>query len=261
VKIEFLTQDDSNYILPFFDEFIRHYGEEFHIQQISCCRAMGKRPRAKLLWELFWLYGPCGFSRLATRTATARLMAKIAPSSKTARSHSIAQLCHAHDIPCEHIENPNSSAFVEAIKARNPDVIVSVACPYILKEPILKLAPLGCINIHHAPLPKYKGMMPVFWQMYHGEQKVGLTIHYMAPKVDEGAAILQDELQINPGESLDSLIRRSKRYGAHCMARVLRQVQSNQAGVLELDQRGGSYFTFPTRKEIREFRNRGFRAI
>lgn len=261
MKIEFLTQDDANYILPFFDEFVREYGNEFHIQQISCCRAMGKRPRAKLLRELLWLYGPLGFFRLAARSLFARVMATIMPSQKARRAHSIAQLCRANGIPYQQVKNPNNAEFLAGVKQRASALIVSVACPYILKGPILQSAPLGCINIHNAPLPKYKGMMPVFWQMYHGERKIGLTIHYMAAKVDEGAAILQDELEINPGESLDNLIRRSKRYGAHCMAKVLRQIQNKERSVLDLDQGAGSYFTFPTREEIRAFRNRGFRAI
>ena len=260
MKIEFLTQDDSNYILPFFDEFVRHYGTEFRIQRVSCCRAMGKRPRAKLFRELLWLYGAYGFLHLATRSVFARLMAKL-PAPDNGRAHSIAQLCRVHGIRYEEVKDPNSAGFLAGLKERAPDLIVSVACPYILKDAVLRSAPLGCINIHNAPLPKYKGMMPVFWQMYHGESKIGITIHYMAAKVDEGDAILQDELEIKAGESLDGLIRRSKRYGAHCMAKVLREVGSNKAQVVHLDQAESTYFTFPTREQIQTFRNRGFRAI
>ncbi len=44
--------------------------------------------------------------------------------------------------------------------------------------------------------------MPTFWQLYHGEQQLGVTIHYMAAKVDEGDALLQESLPVTPGESL-----------------------------------------------------------
>jgi methionyl-tRNA formyltransferase len=104
-------------------------------------------------------------------------------------------------------------------------------------------------------------MMPTFWQMFHGEKTVGLTIHYMAAKIDEGDALLQDEQTIEPGETLDRLIQRSKRHGAHCMASVLRQIESNSVVRIPLNPSQGSYFTFPTVAEIREFRRRGFRAI
>jgi len=90
---------------------------------------------------------------------------------------------------------------------------------------------------------------------------VGLTIHYMVPKVDEGDALLQDTMEIEPGESLDHLIRRSKRHGAHCMAQVLRQVAARSATPVKLDLSKGTYFTFPKREEARAFRRRGYRAI
>jgi methionyl-tRNA formyltransferase len=125
----------------------------------------------------------------------------------------------------------------------------------------LSVPPQGCINIHHAPLPRYKGMMPRFWQLYHGEAQLGVTIHYMAAKVDEGDALLQEMSPVMPGESLHNLIRQSKRHGAHCMAKVLNDLQNNQAVPVRLDHQQGTYFTFPRREEALEFRRRGLRVI
>ena len=67
MKIEFLTQEDSLYILPFFEEFLQHYSGDFEITRISCCRAMGKRSRVQLLQELKWLYGLPGLTRLVAQ--------------------------------------------------------------------------------------------------------------------------------------------------------------------------------------------------
>jgi methionyl-tRNA formyltransferase len=161
----------------------------------------------------------------------------------------------------ERVGNPNQPEFTGGLQQRAPELLISVACPYILKEKILGIPPRGCINIHHAPLPRYKGMMPTFWQLFHGEQQLGVTIHYMAAKVDEGDALLQDSLAVTPGESLHASIRRSKRHGAHCMARVLRSMEANQAVAVPMDHTQGSYFTFPRREEALEFRRRGLRAI
>jgi methionyl-tRNA formyltransferase len=83
----------------------------------------------------------------------------------------------------------------------------------------------------------------------------------MAAKVDEGAALLQDQLVIEPGETLDHLIRRSKRHGAHCMGRALRQIVAGTQRIYDLDQGAGTHFTFPTIYEIREFYKKGLRAI
>jgi methionyl-tRNA formyltransferase len=261
MRIEILTQDDPLYILPFFEEFFKNCAGEFDIVRVSICRVMGKRSRRKLLWELVHLFGPLGFLRILARAAWSRLLGLLPRTRRAKHFGTLAQLCRAYGIPFQQIGNPNAEDFVAEFRQRRPDVLVSVACPYILKEPLLKATPLGCVNIHHAPLPRYKGMMPTFWQMFHGEKRVGVTIHYMAPKVDEGAALLQEELEILPGESLDHLIRRSKRHGASCMAKVLRAIAAGTQQVVQWKTAESSLFTFPTLREIREFHRRGFRAI
>jgi methionyl-tRNA formyltransferase len=261
MRIEFLTQDDPLYVQPFFEEFFRHCAGEFEITRVSCCRAMGKRHRSQLLRELVCLYGSLGFLRLLGRVAAARLLGCLPRRRDASRFYTLSQLCRTFRVPCANIRNPNAAQFIDGVRSRRTDLLISVACPYILRAPLLALPPLGCINIHHAPLPQYKGMMPTFWQMYQGEENVGLTIHYMAARVDEGAALLQEELAIRPGETLDELIKRGKRHGAHCMIKVLRRIaQSNQTTISLLDS-PGSYFTFPTPTEMKEFHRRGFRAI
>jgi methionyl-tRNA formyltransferase len=261
MRIEFLTQDDPVYVLPFFDEFLRNYSSAFSIVQISSCPTMGKRGRTQLLRELTCLYGPAGMMRLLVTTAKAKIMGKLRRGRNSPHFYSLEQIARAYGVPYEKIANPNATEFVDSAQQRRAEVIVSVACPYILKDALLGVPPRGCINIHHAPLPRYKGMMPTFWQMFHGEKTVGVTVHFMGAKVDEGAALLQESLEIQPGESLHSLIRRSKRHGAHCVARVLRQMESDSHSPTLLDSARGSYFTFPTAAEIREFQRRGCKAM
>jgi len=211
--------------------------------------------------ELTALYGYWGFARLLWRVAISRLLGFQKLERQANRFFSLAQLCRAFGVDYVAVDNPNSSDFVQGIKNRNSDLIVSAACPFILKKLLLSTPPLGCINIHHAPLPRYKGMMPTFWQLYHGERTVGLTVHYMGEKLDEGDALLQESLTVEPGESLDALICRSKRQAAHCLARVLRQLATGSAERRSLNHDKGTYFTFPTVAQIREFRKRGLRAM
>ena len=261
MKVEFLTQDDPLYILPFFEEFFRAYSSEFEITQVSVCPVMGKRPRIQLLRELTCLYGPTGFLRILCRLAAARVLGLLPRKPGARRFDTLAQICRAYGLPLRHIGDPNGAEFIAELRKRAPDVVVSVACPFILKEAFLAIPPRGCINIHHATLPRYKGMMPTFWQMFSGERAVGVTVHYMAARVDEGSALLQEELEMKQGESLDQVIRRSKRHGAHCMARVLWQVAAGTQQIISLDDANASYFTFPTLEQIREFHRRGFRAV
>src|SRR4051812_41562908 len=235
MKIEFLTHDDAQYTLPFFTEFMNSYAADFNITQVTFCPPMGSRSRVDLARAILSLYGTTGFVRLCAVMGKAKLLERLPRRTGAPGYYSMRQLCRAYDVPCEPTGNPNSAEFRAAMARRAPDLVVSVACPFILKEPLLRIPPLGCINIHHAPLPRYKGMMPTFWQLYHQERSVGLTIHYMTPQLDLGAALLQEDLAILPGESLEHLIHRSKRHGAHCMARVLGQLETNSQKTFELD--------------------------
>lgn len=260
-RLEFLTQDDSLYILPLFAEFFRMYSGEFEIVQVSCCRTMGSRPRSKLLKELLLLYRPLGFSRLAARVAAGKLLSVLPAGPGANRYWSMRQLCRAYGVPFRPIGSPNDAAYIDGLRRRGPDLLVSVACPYILKPPVLESAPMGCINIHHAPLPYYRGMMPTFWQLYYGERRVGVTIHYVNEKIDEGEVLFQETLPVEPGESLDHVIRRSKEHGAHCLARVIRELPRQRRAAQQARAPEGSYFTFPTPQQIREFHRKGLRAI
>ena len=103
MKIEFLTQEDSLYVLPFFEEFLRHYASEFEVTRISCCRAMGKRSRVQLLQELKWLYGVTGLGKLLLQAAKAKVFSLLPRSRSSQKFYSIAQLADAYGIPYEHV--------------------------------------------------------------------------------------------------------------------------------------------------------------
>ena len=261
MKIEFIVDDNPLYVLPFFDEFLRHYADTFPISQISLCPPMGKRSRRELFRQLTALYGPIGICRVIARLVRARILG-VFPRSRGARHFdTMTQICKAYDIPCRRIGNPNHDEFRNDLTQRAPDLLVSVACPYILKSSVLAIPPMGCINIHHAPLPKYKGMMPTFWQLFHNESSVGVTIHQMNAAVDEGHALLQAQMDIEPNESLDHLITRAKRHGAHCMARVFQKLLDGDHSAIALESTESSYFTFPTTEQMLDFRNRGLRVL
>ena len=208
------------------------------------------------------LYGFSGLLRLATRVAVSRLLRTrfhlaVAPPV-TSPFHKSAGHTTFRVRRSVIQMRPNSC---DGLKRAVPISLSRSACPFILKPSVLRQPRLGCINIHHAPLPRYKGMMPTFWQLYQGERHVGLTIHSMTEKIDEGTALLQSSLVVEPGETLDHLIRRSKRQAAHCLADVLRGIDSESVEARPLNQEPGSYFTFPTLAEIRQFHKRGLRAI
>ena len=81
------------------------------------------------------------------------------------------------------------------------------------------------------------------------------------PKIDEGEIILQKQVLINPGESLDALIKRTKRLGAHYMVEAIEMIRNGKVQYKENRPEEGSYFSFPTREDVRKFREMGHRLL
>jgi len=120
---------------------------------------------------------------------------------------------------------------------------------------------MGCINIHTARLPQYRGMMPNFWNLYHDERTSAITIHTMDVDIDRGEILMQKEFEIDPRESLDQLIKRTKRLGAACMLECLEGIARRGFEPVDPPDVEPSYFSFPTREHVREFRRKGYRLL
>ena len=50
------------------------------------------------------------------------------------------------------------------------------------------------INRHTSLLPSYKGIYPIFWCMLNDEKFVGVTVHTMTSKIDEGTILTQQKI-------------------------------------------------------------------
>jgi hypothetical protein len=106
----------------------------------------------------------------------------------------IATYYHA---PLIEVDNINSGRSMDLLKTWRPDIIVSLG-DRIIKRHILAIPRLGILNAHSSLLPKYRGTATEFWQLVNGETSTGVTIHWMAERVDEGAVLIQREWPIPP---------------------------------------------------------------
>jgi methionyl-tRNA formyltransferase len=260
-RILFITQDDPFYVRLFFEEFFKNYRSLHEISGVVIAQAMGKKSYAKLARQMYDFYGTVNFTRMGMKYALYKILACLPDAFGKNGSFSLAQLCSRYGIKVMYDSRINSREFLEKIKDMNINLIVSVAAPVIFKKDIIQLPKYGCINIHNAKLPKYRGMMPNFWQMYNNEKSVGMTIHEINPKIDDGRIILQKEVAIQPDETLDSLIKRTKRIGAHFMIEAIDMIRSGAVSYKENPAAEGTYFSFPTREDVKEFKKSGKRII
>ena len=77
-----------------------------------------------------------------------------------------------------------------------PDIIITAAFGQFIPNVILEYPEYGCINVHGSLLPKYRGGSPIQTAIINGEKETGITVMYMASKMDSGNIIAQRSIPI-----------------------------------------------------------------
>ncbi|MFH1642292.1 MAG: formyltransferase family protein [Nanoarchaeota archaeon] len=217
---------------------------------VVICPTMGKKSLWLRVKFIFDFYGFVDFSRMLYRYFVSIM-----------KGMTLENILLINNVLIYRQTNVNSEQFIEYWRSKDLDVIISIAAPLVFKDKLLNLPHWGCLNIHHAKLPFYKGMMPNFWQLYYGEKYVGISVHKMNSKIDEGEIILMREISVQKDESLDALIKRTKRIGAHCIIESLDMINKNSFNYLFTSKEKGSYFTFPTKENVSKFRKQGNKIL
>lgn len=189
----------------------------------------------------FRTFGPRATWGLARRTLAAKV-----------RRRSIARVCERRRVPCASIRNVNDPAFLDRLR-EGTDLIVSVSCPQIFKKDLIELAPRGCLNVHGAILPEYRGIMPSFWMLANGEDVAGVSIFFVNEDIDAGELCGQRTFEIRTGETLGAFLRRSKAVAAELLLDVLGEIERGTVSRTPLDLTKGSYYSWPDRTAVRRF--------
>ncbi len=251
MHIFIVTQEDPFYIPRFFKRFLQRQEEGITIVGVMIQQPLGNRTARGLAQRIWSLYGTVGFGVMGFRYLWRRVLRLLGPFAPTVTAY-----CTGAGVPVVPGQSVNTAEFVAYVLREKIDLIVSVSASQIFKEPLLSTPPMGCINLHNAPLPAYRGMLPNFWQLYHHETKSVLTIHRMVAELDGGAILLQRETPIPEKMSLEQLIRTTKESSADALWDLLVQMRDGTSTERPMPETGGSYFTWPTRQQARELQRR-----
>ena len=107
------------------------------------------------------------------------------------------------------------------IIALEPDIIITCAYGQILPQELLDYPRLGCINVHASLLPKLRGGAPIQRAIMNGDKETGITIMFMADKMDSGAIITSEKLEIGDSENYISLHNRLSLLGSELLIKTL----------------------------------------
>lgn len=177
--------------------------------------------------------------------------------SKFDSKNNLIKFLKSFEIPIITLDKPiNNENSVGKIKKYNPDLLVSILGNQIFKSPILNLAPKGCINLHTALLPKYRGLMPTFWVMKNNEKKTGVSVFLVDEGIDSGPIIVQTEVEIG-NRTQEELITYTKKIGMEAISKSIDLIQKDKVVLIKNDDSQKTYFTFPSRKDVLVFNKIG----
>ena len=258
LRVVVMTQADRFFIPRNIDKAAAAC-EILEVVQIDCKGALENKTKDYLKWFGLWQCAKMGFVT-AGREAE-KYADRLTGYKLFGGACSVRDAAKKNHIPYRVITNSNDPAFVQHIRELEPDLIISYSAPQVIKDELLGVPKHGVINVHGALLPDYRGLLPSFWYLYKGEKLGGATVHYMSARIDDGDIIEQGSVDISDCRSMFQLMKKTKTVGGELMVKAIEEIEAGTVQRRKNETEKGSYFTWPTVEQARDFRKRGKRLI
>jgi methionyl-tRNA formyltransferase len=105
-------------------------------------------------------------------------------------------------LPVVQPPNYKDEAVLEEMRGFKPDLMVLAYVIIFIPEAARDIPTQGSICFHPSLLPKHRGPSSINWPIIGGATRTGLTIFWPDDGLDEGAILLQKEVEIGPDETL-----------------------------------------------------------
>jgi methionyl-tRNA formyltransferase len=106
-----------------------------------------------------------------------------------------------------HVEADTSIRAIGSLLDRfAPDAVVVSSYDRILPRLLTETFPF--VNVHYAPLPRYRGRATVNWAILNGEAETAITVHCLEAGLDAGGILDQQMVAIGPRDTVADLYDR-----------------------------------------------------
>jgi methionyl-tRNA formyltransferase len=124
-------------------------------------------------------------------------------------------------------EKASAEDFIATLCGLHPDLIVVVAYGQILRQAVLDIPRLFCMNLHSSLLPKYRGAAPINRAIIDGEKESGVTTMKMDAGMDTGDILLTQKIPIADTDNAQTLHDKLATAGADLVLETLHQLENN----------------------------------
>ena len=149
-------------------------------------------------------------------------------------------------MPLLFVASIRSAAVVAEIARLRPDAIAVACFPGRLPAALLRLSPLGALNLHPSLLPRDRGPSPLFWAFHRGADETGVTVHLMEETLDAGPILRQRAVAIPEGIQLADLELDLARLGGALLAEAIRARAEGDLAETAQDAALATSASFPT---------------
>lgn len=140
-----------------------------------------------------------------------------------------------HNLPLLQPTNLKDPVFLDELKSLKANLQVVVAFR-MLPEAVWKMPEFGTFNLHASLLPNYRGAAPINWVIINGETKTGVTTFFIDDKIDTGAIILSNQIEIHENESAGELHDRLMHIGKKTVVATLVVIENKSVSTTIQDQ-------------------------
>ena len=124
------------------------------------------------------------------------------------RSGTMIGLAKRHGLPIIWIDTMDD-AELAPLREIAPDLLLVGGFSIILKEPLLSLPKVGCMNVHSSLLPRHRGPNPFCGAIASGDAETGVTFHCMEGGIDTGDIVAQFSFPLDAQDTMMSVFRRA----------------------------------------------------
>ena len=132
--------------------------------------------------------------RLLRVVDRARIRALVRAGNRPEQESELAALAKSAGLPLlvqPLRDSVEYAQFVDRVRSLAPELILVDLYSMLLPPEVLAIPRLGGVNVHYAPLPRYRGPNPIQWALINNEHQAGVTLHCMTGDFDAGDILAQ----------------------------------------------------------------------
>ncbi|MBI4970683.1 MAG: phosphoribosylglycinamide formyltransferase [Candidatus Omnitrophica bacterium] len=123
------------------------------------------------------------------------------------------------------------SQLIKLLQAEKVDVIVLAGYMLLVGDAFIQAFKNRILNIHPSLLPAFKGTHAIQEAYDYGVRVSGVTVHFVEPALDSGPIILQKEVPLRDGESVQDFESRIHKVEYELYPKALQLVVSDKCSV------------------------------